>query len=224
MTLAVCWVHAAGPAGVPQQRLHERRGLGPRLHHEQEDQERTAGAVQLHPGSVATPPLFTRHRSLAGLLHIDCSVLLRVFQWWERRRGRATPWTCAPAITKCTASARWRSASSAWSNSSAAGVAMPRRSSESSSQCGDFWVKAHRGLVSPPGNRTIHIQYSFSYFPGCLVTPSLPFWLSGLVVCNSPSNGRFKWWFCYSPTVCIMTCVCVDSFCRELYEIYNFNN
>lgn len=47
-------VNTAGQAGIPQQRLHDRRGSRPRLYSEQKDQKCTVGAVQLHPGSVST--------------------------------------------------------------------------------------------------------------------------------------------------------------------------
>lgn len=45
-------VNSLGKEGVPQQRLHDRRGSWPRLHSEQKDPQRTVGTVQLHPGSV----------------------------------------------------------------------------------------------------------------------------------------------------------------------------
>lgn len=126
----------SGEAGISLQRLHDRRGCGPRLHPQQEDQERSAGSVQLHPRWVSAPParlsvqpsLWLRLTSLVLCVHLNADPSSP--QWWERRRRPATPSTSARATTKCTASARWTSASSAWKSCGAPAAATPRRNSE----------------------------------------------------------------------------------------------
>lgn len=51
---AASLVYVAGQTGIPQQRPHDWCRSWPRLHSEQKDQKCTIGAVQLHPGLVAT--------------------------------------------------------------------------------------------------------------------------------------------------------------------------
>lgn len=75
--------------------------------------------------SLSPPPL-----PFLSVRNIDFLSALCPSKWWERRRSRATRWTCAPATTRFTESARWRSASSVWSSSRTAEAEMPRRSSE----------------------------------------------------------------------------------------------
>lgn len=75
--------------------------------------------------SLPPPPL-----PFLSVRNIDFLSALCLSKWWERRRRRATPWTCAPATTRFTESARWRSVSSVWSSSRTAEAEMPRRSSE----------------------------------------------------------------------------------------------
>lgn len=148
---AVCWsvsltslVTHTGEGRLPQRRLHDWRGPGPQLHAQQKDQKRSAGAVQLHPGWVASLSLCLPLApvSVLLLLHVYLNIdffffhhlfarLPRWKKWWERRRRRATPSTCALGTTRYTASGAWRNASRGWRSWRTPGVATRRRSSES---------------------------------------------------------------------------------------------
>lgn len=56
---------------------------------------------------------------------------LMVLQWWVRRNGWLTAWTCAPETTRSTASWRWRRWWPDWLYWSSPGVTMLKKSSKS---------------------------------------------------------------------------------------------